>query len=811
VTPELNLEEIADAILDGMPVDWSLVHASDAPGGMALVEQLKTLETLRLGRTIDRPKPSGTWQWGHLQVFEPIGRGAYGDVYRAWDSRLDREVALKLLPADVPSIAAPDSTVIEEGRLLARVRHPNVVTIYGAERIDGRVGLWMEFVKGRTFEEALRSGRTFTSDEVTRLGAELCRAVAAVHTAGLLHRDIKAQNVMLDDTGRLVLMDFGTGRELNAVTDVPIAGTPLYLAPEVLSGGIATPQSDVYSIGVLLFRLLTGSYPVSARDLAELRRAHAAGERTDARLDRPEIPASLRRIVTRAIDPNPDARYTGADELTAALASCDRAPVRRRVAMAIAAVVVIAAAFALGWNLGLRELTRPALLALGLTTTPTIAVMPFTNDSADPGNDGFVNGLTGEVIHNLSLLDGLHVRSMASSFLFKEQPRHLRDVDRSLDYVVEAGVQRAGNRLRINARLVRVADYEPVWVETYERQVDDVFAIQDEISLAIVNKLRLTLGRGQRRWKTNIPAYEQYLRGRAAVENRGTRQADEARKIFEQVIAMDPGYAPAYAGLADAYAEMSWQLSGLSPDEGLAGMRPAVEQALRLDPLLPEAHAAMGWIHARKLEWDEARDSFERAMELGPSLTHIQAGYAFATMLPQGQDRQAEALIAAAMLIDPPSLTLRRDLGFAQLIGGRYQNAVANLRQVVDAHDPTVFGAALSLARALTHIGRPAEAIAFFKSDPEHAAWERWMTFAYHRLGSREDVERLIAANKNDHPYRQALVYAGVGDKERTFAALDLAVAQAPSRTALLLAAPEMELLRGDPRLELLRKRLNLR
>ena len=185
-------------------------------------------------------------------------------MHRAWDPRLDREVALKLLRSDVLDDDGPGSAVIEEGRLLARVRHPNVVTIYGAEPIDGRIGLWMEFVKGRTLEEALRSGRTFTAAEVTRLGVDLCAAVAAVHAAGLVHRDIKAQNVMLDDGGRLVLMDFGAGHEADDPTGKAVAGTPLYLAPEVLSGGAATPRSDVYSIGVVLFRLLTGSYPVVA-------------------------------------------------------------------------------------------------------------------------------------------------------------------------------------------------------------------------------------------------------------------------------------------------------------------------------------------------------------------------------------------------------------------------------------------------------------------------------------------------------------------------------------------------------------------
>jgi serine/threonine-protein kinase len=215
-------------------------------------------------------------------------------VYRAWDKRLDREVALKVLSSGVPSAWQRGSAVIEAGRRLAGIRHPNVVTIYGAERIDERVGLWMEFVKGRTLEQALRDERTFTEAEVTRLGVELCGAVSAVHAAGLLHGNITAQNVMLDDGGRLVLMDFGIGRDLEAATNVPIVGTPLHVAPEVLSGEDATPRSDVYSIGVMLFRLLRSSSPAPG--------------------------SNLTGVIARAVDPDPARRYESADALGAALA-----------------------------------------------------------------------------------------------------------------------------------------------------------------------------------------------------------------------------------------------------------------------------------------------------------------------------------------------------------------------------------------------------------------------------------------------------------------------------------------------------------
>ncbi len=808
MNPKPTLDGIADAILDGTPIDWRSIETEELPD-KAFVEQLKTLAALRQMRRASAAIPAEPWHWGHLQVFERIGQGAFGDVYRAWDPRLDREVALKLLRSDVLAEDRPGSAVIEEGRLLARVRHPNVVTIYGAEPIDGRIGLWMEFVKGRTLEEALRSGRTFTAADVTRLGMDLCAAVAAVHAAGLVHRDIKAQNVMLEDSGRAVLMDFGTGHEADAPTGKGTAGTPLYLAPEVLSGAAATQRSDVYSIGVVLFRLLTGSYPVFGGDLTDLRRAHATGD-GNARLDRAGIPARLRRVLACAIDPDPDRRYAGAEAFGEALAALERAPTSRRVAYGAAVTAMLLSGLAIGWNPGLRAMLLRAAPPVHAAKSPSIAVLPFVNASSDAGNDDFIDGLTSEVIRNLAVIDGLQVRSQTSSFFFKNRPRDMREVANHLQValVVEAYVQRIGNQLRINAQLVRVPDDVPVWSKRFERTLDDVFAIQDEISLAIVNELRLTLGRGQRRYQTNLAAYDLYLRARALVARRGPQNAEEAARLFEQVIAIDRDFTPAHAGLADAYATMSWTIE--APESALVGMRAAAVKALQLDPQLAEAHAAMGVTYAREFDWDRATSSFERAIALNPNLSEIRTSYSASTLLPQGHAAKALDVLAGARQMDPLSLAVKREVARAQFASGRYEEAIVNLRQVIAA-DPDFTYAANVLARALTFAGRPEEAIALWNSRPHPADWERWLMPAYVKLGRRADVDRLLSQPKNAHPYRQALNYAALGDKDRTFEALSRAADIAPVRTAAVLAYPEMSLLRGDPRLDQLRKRFNLR
>ena len=304
---------------------------------------------VRTGRAARKPDcdlPVETW--GHLRLLERLGRGAFGEVYRAWDTRLDREVALKLVSA--PAASGRASSIIEEGRLLARVRHPGVVTIHGAEQIGDGIGLWMEFVRGRTLEDLLETGSSFTTAEVIRIGVQLSRAVHAVHAAGLLHRDIKAHNVMRDDDGRVMLMDFGTGRELTD-SGSDLTGTPLYLAPEVFAGQPATVQSDVYSLGVLLFRLATGTYPVRGGSVRELRGAHERGERVTVSEVKPKVQPRLGRLIDRMVDPRPAARPPAADTIAAELLRIDRhARIKPLVqATSLVAALLIAGAVTWAW------------------------------------------------------------------------------------------------------------------------------------------------------------------------------------------------------------------------------------------------------------------------------------------------------------------------------------------------------------------------------------------------------------------------------------------------------------------------------
>jgi len=813
------IDDAARAILSGSAPDWDSLDSSDDSDTRAIAEQLKVLSALA---QVHRAAPAAEAppdRWGHLQLLDKVGAGAFGDVYRAWDPRLARDVALKLLPAAAIASDGP-SLIITEGRLLARVRHPGVATIHGADLIDGRVGLWMEFVRGHTLEELLRGGHRFTQAEALSIGLDLSRAVAAVHAAGLVHRDIKAQNVMRADDGRIVLTDFGTGRVM--ADDAPSrAGTPLYLAPELFRGQPATVRSDIYSVGVLLFRLLAGSYPVTGTTVEDLRRAHERGDAISIRSVRPDLPPRLARVVDRATAADPADRYETGDALAADLARLTQVPRTGRYWLAAAAISGLLAVGWLGWPGGGTDATGAATAtvvpaALAPSERPVIVVRPFRSVNASVDGDLLADGLTYELIRGLNNIDGLEVRSATSSLALKGQEITLADIGARLgvNLVVDGTLFWSGDRVRIQAQLAHVGSDRALWTGKFDQALTDVLKVQDEIALAVVNQLRLTLGKGQRRYDLDQEALTLYLKGRALVERRDPEDVKAAQSLFEQVIARDAGFAPAYAGLCTAFGFQTQALPdvlGLPHQQALALMRDAATRALELDPLLAEAHAAMGFLHALDFAdedmWDAADQSFGKAIALNPTLTHVYTSYSLTTLLPMGRFDEAEALLREAIRRDPDSLEARRELGFALLTAGHIEDAMEALGQVA-AIDPAFPAVQMLLARARSLAGHIDEAMPYWESVRDTLGLQHWMAYAFVRAGRRAEIARLAAAET--HPLRQTLYYAALGETDRALDALAEAAEASPHRTVRTLQYPELAGLRDDPRFDALLARFHL-
>jgi TolB-like protein len=428
-----------------------------------------------------------------------------------------------------------------------------------------------------------------------------------------------------------------------------------------------------------------------------------------------------------------------------------------------------------------------------------IAVLPLTNLSEDSTNDYFADGLTDEIIRNLSIIDGLAVRSQTSSFVFKGKPRNVREAGEQLkvDYLLEGSVLRSGQQLRINAQLVRVRDDSPLWSDKFDRELTDVFAIQDEISRGIVNSLRLKLGRGRRRYETSAEAYDLYLRDRSSQRLLGQPLPGIWRRgpiPFQDAIAKDPAFAPAYAGLAESYAYVA-SIPDHEPDD-LMKMRSAAERAIQLDPLLDEAYDALGVVHARDGQWTQSEASFRRAIALNSNSPVTRLNFVMNLLWPLGRIDEAVQQLHAAEKADPLSQPLQFVYGSLLTVAGRYEEATGHCRKSSDLAECE--------GRLLLAEGRIDDAIKSLASAPN----TRYLGYAYGRAGRREEVEKLAAVSGG--ALQQVLIYAGLGDRDGTFNAMDRMAELGPVRVGLTLTGPELSFLRGDPRVRALRKKVGL-
>lgn len=503
---DTTAEDLAGAILDGRAVNWAAADSKPLADG-SLVPYLRTLARIvALYREhVDAPRPSepGTpdeatqsqssasspTEWGHLHVRERIGRGAFGDVYRAWDSKLDRQVALKLLAAQR---ALPDggAAILEEARLLARVHHRNVVSIYGADRIDDRVGLWMELIDGETLQQAMTRGRVFSAADAIRIGIELAGAIGAVHDAGLLHRDVKPHNIMLARDGRVVLMDFGTGYDARRGEPPGLSGTPLYLAPELLAGCPPSVATDIYSVGVVLFYMLTGTHPVRGESLSDLSLAHRSRPASDVRHLRPDVPRPLALAIVRALGPEPVGRQ----------------PTAKVLASELAAIYGGLLTLAMGVGLALGWPGAPAAAAFEGSERErepqpaphirhTLAVLPLEDLNTESDNEELVEGLTDQITRHLAAIDGLCVRSRTSSRVFRGKSRDWTEVGEQLavNLLVVGSVLLSADRVRVDVQLVQVPGQTALWSNRFERSLGDINDVATDVARALAKRLRLSL------------------------------------------------------------------------------------------------------------------------------------------------------------------------------------------------------------------------------------------------------------------------------------------------------------------------------
>jgi TolB-like protein/Flp pilus assembly protein TadD len=776
---------------------------------------------------------------GHYRVLEQIGAGGMGVVYRAHDERLNRDVALKVLPSGTLADESTRKRFRKEALTLSRLNHPNVETVFDFDTQEGMDFLVMELIPGVALDQKLAAGG-LPEKEVLRLGIQLAEGLAAAHAEGVIHRDLKPGNLRLTADGRLKILDFGLAKLLHPISE-PVAtaslseahgvtGTLPYMAPEQLRGEPADARSDLWAAGAVLYELATGKRPFPQTSGPLL---------TDAILHQPPpLPSALRAgvstgleaIILKALDKNPDHRYQSARELRVDLERLTvsqpvsgmvgrAAPARRWPVVAAVALAVVAAAMLILSRVADRQ-ARPG--KAGSSRIESIAVLPLHNLSGDPAQEYFADGMTEALIADLAQIGALRVISRTSVMQYKNVRRPLPEIARELhvDAVVEGSVMRAGDRVRVTAQLIEAASDKHLWAQSYERDLRDVLALQGEVARSIAQEIRIQVTPGEQAQlskarRVNPEAYEAYLRGLFYLEGQHARprfnpaqqpgQQEKAVASFERAIALDPDFPLAYIGLSTIYHGRFFNVDPDPKWEEKAYI--LVEKALSLDPNLAEAYVMRGnmlWTLSNRFPHERAIAEYRRALALNPNLSeaHFALGSVY---LHIGLLEKSLEHLRQALALDPRSTDAAYRIPRVYLYQHRYAEALTGFEQVA-------IGPNWQKALALWYLGRKDEALTYAASLSEKSTASedvlstRALLLA--GMGQRQQAESEIRlavqrgegkSHFHHAQYNIALAYAVLGKRAQALRWLRRAAEEGFPCYPLFKDDPHLAALRDDP------------
>ena len=822
----------AARIADGEIIDWgSITSRLPSEEERATAEELALVARIAAGhRQLHQLLPDipdtphslmpDRARWAHLDLLNVVGRGSYGTVYRAWDTRLERLVALKLFHG-----APNPEVVMQEGRMLARMRHENVVTIYGADVSDGVAGIWMELVHGRTLDSLIKTEGPMAAREAAAVGLDVARALGAVHAAGIIHCDVKAQNVVRESTGRVVLMDLGAGRvaadyhDSDTVSDV--AGTPRYMAPELFkSGSKATKLTDIYSFGVLMYYLLSGKYPVEGRTLGELRKAHEAGTGRALAEAMRGLPAPLVDAVTRAIAYHPEDRPQSISDLQAMLAPIAAAPPVRKTkrlsrwwaaAAAVAAVIVVAAA-----------LWRGSALFAPPPPENTLAVMPIRNLTGDPSKQYLADGLTEMLIAQLARVPGLDVVSSATMATLRgstETNRALAD-RLGVRLLLAGSVVQADNRIRINITLDDPRAGRALWGTELERTPETIMTARSEVSRLVAARLSLDAPREALTVQHNREAQDAFLRGLVEESSVGANaRMLEAERHFERAVQLEPQWAEPLAHLAYVQQYTTEFGNPARRRERADVVRANATRAIELDPAVAMSYVALAAVQAYH-DWDlrGAEGTLRQALTAQPrdgvSRSRLSLVLA-ATGRTDDAVREAERARDDEPLVPDRHATL----GIVRYYAGDFSGALAEYDRAI-ALSPAFGVAHIGKARAFSALGRYNEAVASAEKALDISANAGWIAFLgmiHAQAGLDADVaavlKQLRALEENgtfvsSDNYGYIAAYQGRLDE--AFGLVQQAIDRRMTNVLWLPVDPRADALRQDPRFDQLVTRMKI-
>ncbi len=603
----------------------------------------------------------------HYEILEKLGEGGMGVVYKARDIQLQRLVALKFLPPHIAEHPEEKARFIHEAQSASALNHTNVTTIYGIEESPEGMFIAMEYVEGRTLKQIIEE-ETLSIKKVLDIGIQMCEGIAMAHEKGVVHRDIKSDNVMVTPRGQVKIMDFGLAK-LKGATKITQTGSTLgtasYMSPEQAQGEEVDQRSDIFSFAVVLYEMITGRLPFEGEHEAAV--MYSIVNETPEPLARykSDVPDELQGVVEKAMEKDRGMRYQHVDDLGADL---------RKLR---------------------KELESEALKEEVPETerSPSIAVLPFINMSADPEQEYFCDGMAEEIINALTHVENLHVVARTSAFSFKGMKVDIYEIGKKLkvEHVLEGSVRKAGNRLRITAQLVKVANGYQLWSDRYDREMEDIFAIQDEIALAIVQQLRVKLVRKAqapfvKRYTENLEAYSLYLKGRYYWNQLTPEGWDKSLECYQEAIEVDPTYALAYAGLSIWHQSLAFW-GDIPPSRAVPESQELAQKAIELDDTISDAHNSLAVGYAiYDWNWLAADREFKRTLELDPANALGWLNYAICLCTRR---RFKEALDNArrAQKLDPLSSIINTWTSTISMYMGQYEESVKGLQEVI-AKDP---------------------------------------------------------------------------------------------------------------------------
>jgi serine/threonine protein kinase/Tfp pilus assembly protein PilF len=751
---------------------------------------------------------------GPYEILGLLGAGGMGEVYKAHDTRLRRVIALKTLLPEKIVHAERKERFLLEAQAASRLNHPNIVTIYDVLEENGVCFIAMEYVAGITLD-LVCAGTGLPLKDAVRFGMEMADALAAAHSAGIIHRDLKPANIIITVDGRVKLLDFGLAKLTDATVPAAeaetaagltktgqVVGTAAYMSPEQAEGRELDARSDIFSYGLILYEMLCGQRAFRGDSWISTLASILRDEPRPFPEIHAAIPEPLKQHVTRCLRKDPGQRFQSMLEVKLALEQASSAP----------GIVSSKASSS--------SSSRAAAAVVKQEEAVSIAVLPFANLSADRENEYFGDGLAEEIINELTKVPELRVIARTSAFTFRGQEQDLHAIAEKLKVgtILEGSVRRIGNHVRVTAQLIKVADESHLWSERYDREMTDIFAIQDDISQAIASALKVKLASPRRRTE-NIEAYQNYLKGLYWYQRYNPESLAKAKAAFERALELDPSYAPAYAGLAVFY----YGLGALSIKR-MIDMAPlaksAAQRALEIDPMLSEAHSVLGLVvGAVEYDWKAAEKHFQAGMAIDPvpPLVRLRCGLYFLTPLR----RYGEAMVQyqRALETDPLSMMAHFGLAFVLYCRRQYDQAIEHAARAVDLY-PEYWLVHLAMGLALSQKGTPREAIVSLAKtvqlSPSFSLASGFLAAAYARSGDVGRAEKVIEEMR-ERSSRQyvsstgfAVYHAALGQAEKVFEFLQAAFDDRDPYLTRIDAEPYFEPFRSDPRYRELMERLNL-